>query len=37
MKCSLPEKQWGEIAEKTRRDYLADFREVLAQLKSQKK
>ncbi|MEA2604506.1 MAG: hypothetical protein QOF89_5498 [Acidobacteriota bacterium] len=34
---SLPEKQWGEIAEKTRRDYLADFREVLAQLKSQKK
>ena len=34
---SLPEKQWGEIAEKTRRDYLADFREALVQLKNQKK
>ncbi len=33
---SYPEGQWSEIAEKTRADYLDDFREAVAQMKSRK-
>jgi hypothetical protein len=34
---SLSEEQWGEIAEKTRADYLAGFKEALARMKTEKK
>ena len=34
---SLPKEQWSEIAEKTRADYLAGFKQAVTQMKNQKK
>ena len=33
---SYPKKQWSDIADKTRTDYLGDFRKAMAQMKSKK-
>lgn len=33
---SYPKAQWNDIAEKTRTEYLSDFRQAMAQIKSKK-
>ena len=33
---SYPKDQWSDIAEKTRTDYLSDFKKAMAQMKSRK-